>query len=116
MIAVGTLGTTLIGTVQDKDFNVAVKEQAADVHSIVAQTKPGLFSEYESVDKTKYAQLSETQRTQLEDIERPVKQHALVKIAVLPAIMFVCYLILILYFQSRGGYKAEELTGSPQKA
>jgi MFS family permease len=116
MIAVGTLGTTLIGTVQDKDFNVAVKQQAADVHSIVAQTKPGLFSEYESVDKTKYAQLSETQRAQLEDIERPVKQHALVKIAVLPAIMFVCYLVLILYFQSRGGYKAEELTGSPQKA
>jgi hypothetical protein len=116
MIAVGTLGTTLIGTVQDKDFNVAVKEQAADVHSIVAQTKPGLFSEYESVDKTKYAQLSEAQRTQLEDIERPVKQHALVKIAVLPAIMFVCYLGLIVYFQSRGGYKAEELTGAPAKA
>jgi hypothetical protein len=25
--------------------------------------------------------------------------------------MFVCYLILILYFKSRGGYKAQVLTG-----
>jgi MFS family permease len=115
MIAVGTLGTTLIGTVQDTDFNTAVKEQSADVHKLVAQIKPGLFSEYESVDKSKYGQLGDAQRNQLDDIERPVKQHALSKIAVLPAIMFVCYLGLILYFQSRGGYRAEVLVGPGAK-
>ncbi|HEY4234315.1 MAG TPA: MFS transporter [Lacipirellulaceae bacterium] len=113
MIAVGTLGTTLIGTVQDKDFNRAVADQAADVHSIVAQTKPGLFTEYESIDKTKYDKLTEAQRDELDNLERPAKQHALAKIAVLPAIMFVCYLILILYFQSRGGYRPEVLTANP---
>ena len=63
MIAVGTLGGPFIGTIQDRDFNVAVQQQAADVHSIVAQTKPGLFSEYESVDKTKYDKLTEAQRS-----------------------------------------------------
>jgi hypothetical protein len=30
---------------------------------------------------------------------------------VLPVIMFVCYLGLILYFQSRGGYRAQVLAG-----
>jgi hypothetical protein len=35
----------------------------------------------------------------------------LAKIAVLPAIMFVCYLILIAYFRSKGGYQAQVLTG-----
>jgi MFS family permease len=111
MIAVGTLGGPFIGTIQDHDFNLAVQQQAADVHSIVAQTKPGLFSEYESVDKTKYDKLTEAQRVQLDDLERPVKQHALAQIAVLPAIMFVCYLGLILYFKSRGGYEVQVLVG-----
>jgi hypothetical protein len=40
-----------------------------------------------------------------------VKQKDLSKIAVLPAIMFVCYLALIVYFKSRGGYQAQVLTG-----
>jgi MFS family permease len=111
MIAVGTLGATAIGTVQDTGFNQAVQEQAADVHETVAATKEGLFSEYEYIDRTKYAQLDDAQREQLEELERPVKQHALEKIAILPAIMFVCYLMLILYFKSRGGYRAEVLTG-----
>ena len=37
------------------------------------------------------------------------KQSALAKAAVLPLIMFVCYLGLWLYFRMNGGYKAEEL-------
>jgi MFS family permease len=111
MIAVGTLGTTLIGTVQDKDFNQVVERQAAGVHSKVVQTKTGLFAEYQYVDKSKYDTLSEPEREQLDSLERSAKQQALTKIAVLPAIMFVCYLGLIMYFRSRGGYHAEVLVG-----
>jgi hypothetical protein len=44
-------------------------------------------------------------------IQSTTKQHALAYIAVLPAIMLVCYLILIAYFRSRGGYQAQVLTG-----
>jgi len=39
------------------------------------------------------------------------KQGTLAKIAILPAIMVVCYLILIVYFKSKGGYQAQVLTG-----
>lgn len=111
MIAIGTLGATYIGTIQDKDFNRAVQVQVAEVHVSVAQTKTGLFSEYEYIDKTKYEAISAKQQGQLESIERETKQHALAKIAYLPAIMFVCYVGLILYFRSRGGYRVEVLTG-----
>ncbi len=31
--------------------------------------------------------------------------------AIFPCIMLACYLLLILYFRSKGGYEAEELTG-----
>ena len=39
----------------------------------------------------------------------PLAQATLAKVAVLPAVMFVCYLGLILYFRSRGGYRPVEV-------
>ena len=37
-------------------------------------------------------------------------------VAILPAVMFCCYLALVLYFISRGGYKAQHLEMSGEKA
>jgi hypothetical protein len=37
------------------------------------------------------------------------QQSALFKVAIFPALMFVCYLLLMLYFRIKGGYKAEVL-------
>jgi hypothetical protein len=111
MIAVGTLGLPAIGTLQDRDFNQAVQQQAADVYDTVAETKKGLFSDYEYIEKNNFSKLSEANRDELMQLERQTKQHALSQIAVLPAIMFVCYVALILYFKSRGGYRAEVLVG-----
>ncbi|MEX0641209.1 MAG: MFS transporter [Pirellulales bacterium] len=113
MIAVGTIGGPAIGTLQDVDFNRAVAQAFPDAHAQVTDTKAGLFKPYEFVDKGKFdaAGLSAAQRTELAKIETKTKQHALAKIAVLPVIMCACYLVLIAYFQARGGYKAEVLTG-----
>jgi hypothetical protein len=111
MIAVGTLGGPAIGTLQDIDFNRAVAEQAADVHSQVAQESTGAFFDYESIDQAKVSELPPAEVEQLSAIERVTKQHALAKIALLPVIMCLCYLGLILYFKSRGGYHAQVLTG-----
>jgi hypothetical protein len=113
MIAVGTIGGPAIGTVQDADFNNAVAVAAPEVHSKLAAEKDGLFSKYQYIDLAKIdsAGLSTEQATQLKDLETETKQHALSKIATLPAIMCVCYLILIGYFQSKGGYQAQVLTG-----
>lgn len=111
MIAIGTLGATYIGTIQDKDFNQMVQLQEPEVHTIVAEEKAGLFSEYQYIEKTKYSELPDEQLESLDSIERQTKQHALAKIAYLPAIMFVCYVGLVLYYKSKGGYKAEVLVG-----
>jgi MFS family permease len=113
MIAVGTIGGPAIGTLQDIDFNRAVAQAAPAVHAEVAADKDGLFSKYQFVDKAKYqtADLSAEQLAELKGIESHVKQYALTKIAVLPVIMCICYLILIAYFRARGGYEAQVLTG-----
>jgi MFS family permease len=111
MIAVGTLGLPAIGTLQDMDFNRAVAQQAPEVHPGIVRESPGAFFNYQSIDKTKLAALPAAEVEQLTAIERVTKQHALAKIAVLPVIMCVCYLGLIAYFRSRGGYQAQVLTG-----
>jgi hypothetical protein len=113
MIAVGTIGMTAIGTIQDADFNHAVQRAAPEAHSQLVASKQGLFSEYKYIDKTKFdeAGLSESQERELLSLEARTKQNALTKIAVLPVIMCACYVALIAYFISRGGYRAEVLTG-----
>lgn len=113
MIAVGTIGGPAIGTLQDIDFNRAVAVAAPEVHAKVAAEKSGLFSTYTFIDQTKVeaAGLTPDQLTELKTLESQTSQQALAKIAVLPVIMCVCYLILIAYFQTKGGYQAEVLTG-----
>jgi hypothetical protein len=114
MIAVGTIGGPAIGTLQDMTFNRAVAVAAPEIHKeVVAEKTDGQFFNYQFIDKAKVAaaNLTEDQRAQLTAIESDTKQSALAKIAVLPAIMCVCYLILIAYFQTKGGYTAQVLTG-----
>jgi MFS family permease len=113
MIAVGVLGNPGIGTLQDVTLDHAVAVAAPEVLSKLIAEKDGLFSKYEYIDSAKIpsAGLTEQQKAQLKSLESETKQHALAKIATLPAIMCVCYLILIAYFQTKGGYQAQVLTG-----
>jgi MFS family permease len=116
MIAVGTIGAPAIGTLQDKDFSHAVEQQMVDVYPHVSATKKGLFGEYEYIEKSKVEKLpNETQRNEIDGIERETSQYTLAKIAILPTIMCVCYIGLIAYFRSRGGYEAQVLTGHAAK-
>jgi MFS family permease len=117
MISVGTIGSTAIGTLQDANFNHAVQQALPDDYDKLVATKQGLFSKYQYVDKTKYgdAEIDPAKEEQLKQLESAAKQKALTRIAILPAIMCACYLLLIGYFRARGGYKAEVLTGHAAK-
>ena len=81
------------------------------VHSQLVKRSDGLFFDYDSIDQQLVEKQPPAVRERIEAAQRATKQQALAKIAVLPAIMCVCYLILIGYFKSRGGYKAQVLTG-----
>jgi MFS family permease len=111
MIVVGTLGLPAIGTVQDVDFDRVVRQEAPELHEQLVAEKQGLFGNYQYVDRAKGGSLDAAAVEKLDALERTTKQHALSKIAVLPAVMLVCYLGLIAYYNSRGGYKAEVLVG-----
>lgn len=111
MIAVGTIGGPAIGTLQDKSLNTAVAQQLPDVHASLVTTKGGMFGDVQVLDPDKLKAQTPELRTQVDAIQKVTKQQMLAKIAVLPVIMCVCYLALIAYFMSRGGYKAQVLAG-----
>jgi MFS family permease len=125
MLAVGTLGFPFIGTLQSAKEIKAVEESA------VAKEVPGLIVNgklaptedkkiyeiisYKSIDPEKFSALvldsglPDKKAEELTQVRDRSKQGALFDMAIFPTFMLVCYVILILYFQSRGGYKPVHL-------
>jgi MFS family permease len=111
MISVGTIGAPAIGTVQDMAFAQEIRAADPSLAARVIVERPGLFGESFAIDPAKRAQITDPkEQAVLAEIDGRTKQATLGKIAVLPAIMLLCYVGLIFYFKSTGGYKAEQLT------
>ena len=111
MISIGTIGGPAIGTLQDRDLATAVSAEFPEQTPPLTKEVDGLFSKSTAIDKKAVETLPEADQDKIAALQKETKQHALAKIAVLPAIMCLCYLGLIVYYKSRGGYQAEVLTG-----
>jgi hypothetical protein len=114
MLSVGLLGTTLLGTVQDKsiDRELARLDPALRERVIDPVARNSLFGTYYAVDQTKVANLDAAQRATLAEAQSLAKKQALRTVAVFPAIMFVAYVGLILYFRTQGGYRPVVIAGA----
>lgn len=105
MISSGVLGNPLLGTIQDNYLDKTLASQNIAIHAKVAaeeETKFGMT--YQPLDKAKIAELTPAEQSELEVIRTANNQNTLAKVAILPAIMFFCYVALIIYFRSHGGY------------
>jgi len=110
MLSVGVIGAVFLGNIQDRQIDRELLAQHPALHTqVVAQEKASLFGKYQPVDKEKVAALSEGEQKIVADTTATAKKNALMTVAIFPAIMLVCYLILILYFRAKGGYKPVEL-------
>jgi hypothetical protein len=110
LIAVGVLGNPLLGALQDESLDKNLANQNSAIHAKVAepaQTKYGFT--YRPLDKSKIATLAAPEQAEVERIRAANNQATLRRVAVLPAIMFICYLILIAWFRARGGYREVQL-------
>lgn len=120
MLGVGVLGGALLGNIQDQTIDRQLnKEHPTIAAKVMDQTKASLFGPYQPVDAKKVEGLPAAEQAQVKAIQDGAKKSALfstseISVVVFPIFMLVCYLILILYFKGRGGYKAETLpTGQP---
>jgi MFS family permease len=120
MLGVGVLGGALLGNIQDQTIDSKLKKEHAPLHAKVMDApKTSLFGPYQPVDNKKLETVSADEKKTVKDIQDGAKKSALfstsdISVVVFPIFMLICYLILILYFKGRGGYKAELLpTGQP---
>ncbi len=111
MIAVGTIGNPAIGYFQDRALSDNLLAADPQLHAEVLTETSGMFGKTTQLNQDAVAALPEEQQETVNNLLVQAKQGTLAKVAILPAIMFVCYLLLIGYFRSRGGYRAEVLTG-----
>jgi MFS family permease len=111
MLAVGVIGVPAIGTIIDHRFDVEMRAQNAPLHDEIVKTKEGLFGQVVALDPAKYDKLDAAQKKIVDPVILRSKQGMLGVVAILPAIMFVCYLILLGYFRTKGGYEAQVISG-----
>jgi MFS family permease len=110
MLSVGVIGAVFLGNIQDRQIDRELYAENPAIHAqIVAGEKSSVFGKYQPIDQQKYESLSADQKAAVNDITASAKKNALLTVAVFPAIMLICYLILIFYFKAKGGYKPVEL-------
>ncbi len=109
MLGVGVLGAMLLGNIQDTTIDRELQSRDTAIHQQVMSPKKGLLGEYSAVDNDKLAAAGDTARGVVKEVQDESKKLALKQVASLPAIMLVCYLVLMGYFKAKGGYKPIEL-------
>ena len=110
MIAVGILGAPFIGYLQESTTTGYLKADAPLVHEQVVKQQSYILGEYDSVDPEKKAALTvEADVQAVAEATGKGQFAALGKMAMFPTFMLLCYLALIGYFKSQGGYKAVEI-------
>ncbi len=112
MLGVGVVGAALLGNIQDRQVDRDLERNNPAVYSqVVGAEQTSVFGAYKPLDPKKLESLPKSEQEEIDAVKAAAKKNALATVAVFPAIMFVCYAGLLIYFRSRGGYKAEVLAG-----
>ena len=110
MLSVGIVGAAFLGIIQDKEIDRRLLAADSSLHSqVVLKEQTSVFGNYRPLDQEKVMALNENQKATIDNISAAAKKNALATVAVFPAIMLVCFVGLILYFRSKGGYTAIDL-------
>ncbi len=111
MLTVGIIGGPLIGAMQENSAKSELQAQKPGVYETISKTDSYFLGEYTAVDGQKVAALPEAQASEINEVVKEAKQGALADVIIFPLMMLVAYIVLILYFKSRGGYKPVDLHG-----
>jgi MFS family permease len=110
MLAVGVLGSPFLGYMQESSATQQLKAANPALYQQVTSTHNFLLGDYQAIDPAKSAAVTdEKSKADLQAATTAGKFSALGKMATFPAFTFACYLVLMLYFKSRGGYKPVQL-------
>lgn len=110
-VGVGVIGAVILGFVQDKqlDTNLAMYDEknSTALHSTyVTEQKTSFFGIYKVIDPVKILDASPGTLQTIKEVREDAKKDALRTVSLFPVIMLAGYIFMILYFRSKGGYKA----------
>ena len=111
VLFLGVLGSPYIGYKQDLDMEkrLTSTEHTALHAQVKGESKPGIFGSAPTLDQEKIKALPTELSRELEVVQAASKRSVFTTIAILPSFMLVCYVGLLLWFRSRGGYKPVEI-------
>ena len=109
MLGVGVIGAQFMGLFQDQTVEKILLEEQPAIHAKIVDDKEGVFGAYKAVSPNKASELNEEETSALTSIQASAPQATLKTTALFPAVMLVCYLLIIFYFRGRGGYKPVEI-------
>ncbi|MCC6201881.1 MAG: MFS transporter [Gammaproteobacteria bacterium] len=117
MIAVGVLGAPFLGAIVDRNLDQSLRQSDPAIHARVAEAPrtfpllrgldagPTTIGPFQPLDKARLAALPAADRTATDATLAVTRQQSLLQFAILPVIMAICYLLLLLHFRGKGGYK-----------
>lgn len=109
MLSVGILGGPFIGFLQERSVTDAIELEMPSIYADVIDQNDYLLGTYSSLNSASVETLPKEIRVNVEVIRVRETQGALAKMIIFPAFMLVCYISLILYYKSKGGYRAKLL-------
>lgn len=113
MLAVGILGAPFIGFLQESTATKSLEASNPAIYQTVTVEKSYLLGKYQAIDPVKAALVEDAAgKEALQSANTAGQFSALGRIAMFPAFMLVCYIALIFYFKSKGGYRPVELAAS----
>jgi len=116
MLAVGILGAPFIGYLQESTATRELEARNAAVYQQVTVEHQYLLGRYKAIDPTKAETVTGDGKAALQAANTAGQFGALGKMAMFPGFMLCCYLILIFYFKSKGGYKAVHIEDAAAQA
>jgi MFS family permease len=113
MLAVGILGAPFIGYLQESSATKQLESANPALYQTVTVEKHYLLGAYKAIDPAKAAAVTDdSSKEQVKAATTTGQFSALGKMALFPIFTLACYLALIVYFKSRGGYKPVQLASA----
>jgi MFS family permease len=111
MLAVGILGAPFLGFLQEFSATQQLASANPALYQTVTVQKNYLLGTYQAIDPVKVAAVTdEKSQAEITAATTTGQFSALGKMALFPLFTLVCYLALIVYFKSKGGYKPVQLS------
>lgn len=110
MLAVGIVGSAFLGNIQDRAVSDQLEQGHPEVYeSYVTREERSVFGSYRALDTEAASTATAEQKEVIAAAQKEAPKSALTTAAWLPVGMLVCYLLLMTYFKSRGGYKPQDI-------